>query len=196
MKVIDVSTWQERIDWQAVKNAGVEGVIIRIGYGVHLDDMFLEHVNNAVDNGLPYGIYYYAYASNVDEARREAYTVDQWLHTYLRGENPPLGIWYDAEDKSMLEGSQNVVYPIANFVDTMRKLGYNYVGVYASYNWLTNVIDLEPLPKDVPIWAAQYGYMENSFKIEHPDRVCKIWQYTESEPIGDMRLDCNVCYDN
>lgn len=195
MKVIDISTWQQWVDWQEVKDAGIEGVIIRIGYGAQLDDMFIEHVNNAVANGLKYGVYYYAYASTPDEARREAYYVDQWLHTYLRGENPALGIWYDAESQAMLKGPQNVVYPIANFIHTMRTMGYNYVGLYASYNWLTNVIDMGPLPKDVPIWAAQYGYPENSFKEENPDRICKMWQYTESEPIGSMKLDCNVYYE-
>lgn len=158
MKVIDISAWQENIDWEAVKNAGIEGVIIKLGEGTTLDEMFFEHVNNAVNYGLKYGVYYYAHASSIDEARREAYTVDQWLKTYIRGENPALGIWYDAEDNSMLEGINNVVYPIANFIHTMREIGYNYVGLYSSYNWLINVIDLEPLPKDVPIWSAQYGY--------------------------------------
>ena len=193
MKVIDISAWQEHIDWQAVKDAGIEGVIIKIGEGVNLDEMFFEHVNNAVNYGLKYGIYYYAHANSVDEARREAYIVDQWLKTYIRGENPSLGIWYDAEDKDMLEGHLNVVYPIANFVHTLREAGYNYVGVYTSYNWLTNVIDLQPLPLDVPIWVAQY-YKENSFKQEHPEHICKMWQYTDHEQIGNTQLDCNIYY--
>lgn len=195
MEVIDISAWQQWIDWQAVKKAGIGGVIIKLGEGTQLDEMFCEHVNNAVAYGLPYGVYYYGHAKDIDEARREAYQVDQWLKIYLRGENPPLGIWYDAEDEDMLDGNQNVVYPIANFIHTLREAGYNYVGLYSSYNWLTNVIDLGPLPADVPIWSAQYGYWENSFASENPDRICKIWQYTDNERIGDMRLDCNVYYD-
>lgn len=193
MKVIDISAWQENIDWEAVKNAGIEGVIIKLGEGTNLDEMFFEHVNDAVNNGLKYGLYYYGHAKDVAEARREAYTVDQWIKTYIRGENPPLGIWYDAEDKDMLQGDENVVYPIANFVHTLREAGYNYVGVYTSYNWLTNVIDLQPLPLDVPIWVAQY-YKENSFKQEYPERICKMWQYTDYEQIGNMQLDCNIYY--
>lgn len=194
MKVIDISAWQTDIDWQALKNNGIEGVIIKIGEGTALDDMFCEHANNAVAYGLPYGVYYYGHAKDIDEARREAYQVDQWIKIYLRGENPPLGIWYDAEDDSMLRGKLNVVYQIANFVDTLRREGYNYVGVYSSYNWLTNVINLQPLPLDVPIWSAQY-YSENSFKIEHPERICKIWQFTDYWQINDMILDCNVYYE-
>lgn len=193
MKVIDISAWQTDIDWQAVKDAGIEGVILKIGEHYKLDEKFIEHVNNAVAYGLRYGVYYYGHASSINEAVAEANWVDKQIKTYLNGKNPALGIWYDAEDNSMLNGEQNVVYPIANFVHTLREAGYNYVGIYTSYNWLTNVIDLQPLPLDVPIWVAQY-YHENSFKLEYPNRVCKMWQYTDCEQIGNMQLDCNIYY--
>lgn len=193
MKVVDISAWQENVNWQELKDYGISGAIIKIGEGGSLDEMFCEHANNAVAYGLPFGVYYYGHAGSVDEARREAHIVDNWLTTYLNQE-PALGIWYDAEDKSMLKGLNNVVYPIANFVHVLREAGYKYVGLYSSYNWLTNVIDLQPLPKDVPIWVAQYNY-ENNFKQEHPDRIVKIWQYTDHEKIGGMALDCNEYYE-
>ena len=44
MKVIDISAWQENVDWQAVKEAGIEGVILKIGEHAHLDDMFIDHI--------------------------------------------------------------------------------------------------------------------------------------------------------
>ena len=68
MKVIDISAWQENIDWEAVKAAGVEGVILKLGERTRLDTMFVEHVNNAVKYGLKYGVYYYAHAATIDEA--------------------------------------------------------------------------------------------------------------------------------
>ena len=195
MKVIDISAWQEWIDWQAVKDAEIEGVILKIGEHYNLDEKFIEHVNNAVAYGLRYGVYYYGHASSINEAITEANWVDKQIKTYLNGQNPPLGIWYDAEDKDMLEGSLNVVYPIANFISTLLDKGYNYVGLYSSYNWLTNIIDLSALPDYVPIWSAQYGYHENSFAIEKPSRICRIWQYTDCEQIGNMQLDCNIYYE-
>lgn len=195
MKVVDISAWQYKgyIDWQALKDYGIGGVIIKIGEKYTLDEMFCEHANNAVAYGIPFGVYYYGHAYNIDEAKREAMTVNEWIKDYL-GKTPQLGIWYDAEDKSMLKSSNNVVYPIAHFVHTLRELGHNYVGVYSSYNWLTNIIDLQPLPKDVPIWVAQYN-KQNDFKQEHPDRICKMWQYTDREKIGNMSLDCNIYYE-
>ena len=68
--------------------------------------LFITHVNNAVAYNLPYGIYYYAHAAIIDKAN----WVDKQIKTYLNGQNPPLGIWYDAEDKSMLKYNINLTY--------------------------------------------------------------------------------------
>lgn len=193
-KVVDISAWQENLNWQALKRANIKGVIIKIGEYHHLDDMFITHVNNAVAYNLSYGIYYYAHATTIDEAIAEANWVDAQIKTYLNGQNPPLGIWYDAEDTSMLKYNINVAYMIGNFINRLNELNYNYVGLYSSYNWLTNIIDLNLLADYVPIWTAQY-YHENSFKLEYPNRICKIWQYTNYEQIDDMCLDCNIYYE-
>lgn len=146
-------------------------------------------VNNAVAYNLPYGIYYYAHTAIIDKAN----WVDMQIKTYLNGQNPPLGIWYDAEDKSMLKNNINVAYMIGNFINRLNELNYNYVGLYSSYNWLTNIIDLNLLADYIPIWSAQY-YHENSFKLEYPNRICKIWPYTDHKQIDDMILDCNIYY--
>ena len=193
-KVVDISAWQENLNWQALKRANIKGIIIKIGEYHHLDDMFITHVNNAVAYNLPYGIYYYAHAATIDEAINEANWVDMQIKTYLNGQNPPLGIWYDAEDKSMLKYNINVAYMIDNFINRLNELNYNYVGLYSSYNWLINIIDLNLLADYVPIWTAQY-YHENSFKLKFPNRICKIWQYTNCKQINDICLDCNIYYE-
>ena len=189
-KVVDISAWQENLNWQALKRANIKGVIIKIGEYHHLDDMFITHVNNAVAYNLPYGIYYYAHTAIIDKAN----WVDMQIKTYLNGQNPPLGIWYDAEDKSMLKYNINVAYMIGNFINRLNELNYNYVGLYSSYNWLINIIDLNLLADYVPIWTAQY-YHENSFKLEYPNHICKMWQYTNCKKIDDICLDCNIYYE-
>ncbi|MDQ0202459.1 GH25 family lysozyme [Pectinatus haikarae] len=194
MKIIDLSAWQENVDWQAIADAGFGGVILKIGERSKLDDMFIDHVNNAVAHGLKYGVYYYGHAADIDTAKAEAAQVDTWIKTYLDGKNPELGIWYDAEDNSMLVGPQNVVYPITAFITALNAVGYNYVGLYSSYNWLTNEIDLTCLPDYVPIWSAQYGYHEDSFKAENPDRVSRIWQYTDHYS-DDLPYDASIYYE-
>ena len=71
-QVVDISAWQEKLNWQKLKANNIQGVIIKIGEYTHLDEMFISHVNNAVTYNLPYGIYYYAHASTIDKAIAEA----------------------------------------------------------------------------------------------------------------------------
>ena len=60
------------------------------------------------------------------------------------------------KDKSMLKNKINVAYMIGNFINRLNELDYNHVGLYSSYNWLTNIIDLNLLAYYIPIWSAQY----------------------------------------
>lgn len=191
MKVIDLSAWQESVDWEAVKAAGVEGVILKLGERDQLDGMFIRHVNNAVANDLAYGVYYYAHATGSAEARHEAEQADAWIKEYLRGENPRLGIWYDAEDSGMLAG--DVTASCSAFVADLNDRGYDYVGIYSSYNWLTSgVIDTSRLADYVPYWVAQYN-SANSFKAEYPNKRVRIWQYTDHFS-DTLPYDCNIYY--
>ena len=199
MKVIDISAWQENVDWNAVVADGVEGVILKLGEAYELDEKFIEHVNNAVAVGLPYGVYYYSHAGNVALAQQEALWVDKQIKTYLNGVNPALGIWFDAEDRSMLSG--DVTAAVSEFICTLNLLGYNYVGVYSSYNWLSlygaHNIDLRQLADYVPIWVAQYN-RHCDLKDELPStKNIKIWQYSSSKTINgiDGMVDCNEYYE-
>lgn len=188
-QVVDISAWQEKLNWQKLKANNIQGVIIKIGEYTHLDEMFISHVNNAVTYNLPYGIYYYAHASTIDESIAEANWVDKQIKTYLNGQNPPLGIWYDAEDKSILKNNINVAYMIGNFINQLNELDYNYVGLYSSYNWLTNIIDLNLLADYVPIWTAQY-YHENSFKLEYPNRIFDVLPIAKARGFWDTDEPC------
>lgn len=193
LNLIDISAWQQHINWQAILDAHIDGVIIKLGEYTNLDEMFIRHVNDAVSSNLPYGIYYYAHAQSINDTINEALWVNEMIHTYLNGENPPLGIWYDVEDTSILQSPINPAYMIGNFINKLNELDFHYVGLYSSYNWLTNIIDLDLLADYIPIWVAQY-YHENSFKQEHPERICKIWQYSDHQQIGNMTFDANIYY--
>ena len=58
-KGIDVSENNGRIDWTEVKANGIEFAIVRLGYGnCHLDSLFYENINGALDAGLKVGVYY------------------------------------------------------------------------------------------------------------------------------------------
>lgn len=192
MKIVDISAWQSNFDWDYFVSLGVEGVIIKIGENNRLDSMFIEHVNNAVAHGLPYGVYYYTHGSSYDEAVADADSVAGWITEYLNGETPELGIWYDAEDNDMLSG--DVAATCMAFLNRLTDYGHQYQGIYASWNWLSKEgshhIDVDALPDYVPIWSAQYN-SHDDLSDEYPGRV-RIWQYTDNF----YGVDGDVYYDS
>lgn len=196
MKLIDISAWQEYIDWNALQAEGFEGVIIKLGEYDDLDEMFITHVNNAVKYGFKYGVYFYSHASNEHEAVWEAQTVDEWLKEYLRGETPELGIWYDCEDKDMTFENINVASIAMSFVNYLNQIGYVYVGIYSSWNWFSeegaNICSIQYLPDYVPIWSAQYS-SRNDLKLEYPEKNIVCWQYTDHYS-DEFPYDANIYY--
>ena len=194
MKVVDISAWQENVNWQGLIDAGIEGVIIKLGERDTLDSMFVEHVNHAVEYGLKYGVYYYAHACTHDEAVREADTVAAWLKEYLRGETPELGIWYDAESTRMTTG--DVTEVCMAFLNRLTDYGHQYEGIYAAWNWLSkdgaHYIDVDALPDYVPLWSAQYN-SHDDLNDEYPGRV-RIWQYSDHFS-NELPYDADIYYD-
>ena len=74
---IDVSEHNGTIDWQSVKDAGIDFAILRVGFagdtnGGRLDNYFKRNVSECERLGIPYGVYLYSYARNEDDAQAEA----------------------------------------------------------------------------------------------------------------------------
>ena len=84
MRGIDVSVHNGNVDWNRVKNSGIDFAILRAGYGKVVsqkDKKFEDNYAFAKAAGIPVGAYWYSYAKTVDEARQEAET----CITILRG---------------------------------------------------------------------------------------------------------------
>lgn len=193
MKGIDVSYHNGDVDWKAVVAAGCEFVIIRLGYGIrHLDPKFVDNVNGARAAGLKIGVYYYSYALNVEEAKAEAQFVEEILQEYCV--NPELGIWYDMEDadgykeRNSMPNNQTITDMCSAFICALNEAGHSYVGIYASYSWLTGKIDTSQLADYVPYWNAQWGG-SNDFP------TAKMWQFTDKLDIGGQAFDGNEYYE-
>jgi hypothetical protein len=77
--VIDISTWQDEINFEeVVKTDLVDAIIVRIGFGsltgepATLDNKFERNISEIKRLGIPYGIYFYGYAQNEEAAEVEA----------------------------------------------------------------------------------------------------------------------------
>lgn len=190
-KGIDVSEFQGKIDWEKVKNDGIEFAILRCGYGMDFSNQDdVEYKRNAKECerlNIPFGIYLMSYANTVEKARSEA----QHILRQTKGHNPSLGLWYDVEDNatSGSVGKEALTNIINTFCGTVKNAGYK-VGVYASLNWLDNKIEKQ-IKENFPIWVAQYN---NECQY---DGKYVLWQYTSSGKVNGIsgRVDMNYLYD-
>lgn len=193
MKGIDVSYHNGDIDWQSIAESGIEFVIVRLGYGNrHLDTKFVDNVNGALAAGLKVGVYYYSYALDTEAAKAEA----QFVQEVLRENDitPEMGIWFDMEDadgykeRNGMPDNQTITDMCSAFICKLNNAGYSFVGVYASYSWLTEKIDTLQLADYVPYWNAQWS-SKNDFL------GAKMWQFTDSLEISGQLFDGNEYFE-
>lgn len=178
---IDISEWQDSIDWDDMISNGAEFAIMRIGRtgssgNPVLDTKFVEHINNAIAKGLQVGVYYYSKATTEAEAKTEATWLADTLNTYCKGTTLAKGIWLDAEDPDTmgkLDGTA-LTAVCSKFIVTMNEAGFTNVGIYASYAWFTDRIQTSQLADYVPFWVAQYNST-----MDFADARVKLWQNTD-----------------
>lgn len=194
LKGIDVSENNGYVDWSAIKAAGIDFAIIRLGYGNnHLDSAFYRNVNSAAEAGLKIGVYYYSYALDAEAAKHEARFVAAVLNDAgLLQHMLAMGIWFDIEDADGYKANhgmptnQIITDMCSAFICELNSNGY-WCGIYASYDWLRNRIDTKQLADYVPYWCAQWGN-----QCDWPD--ARMWQYTDSYNIDGQMFDGNVAY--
>lgn len=185
IKGIDVSYHQGIINWNKVKQAGIEFAIIRIGYGKYdfqKDKQFENNYKNAKSNGIKVGVYHYSYAVNVDEAKKEADLVIKWLDD----RQLDLPVYFDIEDKSQASLSTNLRTEMAkSFCEKIENAGY-WAGIYANKNWLETKLDMNYL-KDYTVWLAQWTNSA-TYKGSYA-----MWQYTSNGTVDGIggRVDMN-----
>lgn len=191
MKLIDISHHQGIVDFNKVKNAKYEGVIIKAGgsdAGFYKDSRFEEYYNGAKNVGLPVGSYYFVGKNclSTEDGKEDAVR----FADYLKGKQFDLPVFMDVEAPASGQ-KEKVTDAIIGFCDYLESLKY-YVGVYASdISGFKDKIDLDRIKDKYDLWVARYGskpqYVQNY----------TIWQYSESgvvDGINDNQVDLDECY--
>lgn len=179
MKVtaIDVSYCQTGVDYNKVKNSGIDAVIIRAGFGKETyqkDSEFETHYRNAKKAGLAVGLYWYSYAYSVAEAKQEA----KVCLACIKGKTLELPVYYDLEESGQTRLGMSALTNIAiAFCDAIKLGGYR-AGVYSNLNWLNNHLDYERLRSKYSIWLAQWS--------SNPSKSCDIWQNADNGRISGI----------
>lgn len=195
---IDVSKFQQEVDFQAVKDAGMDFVIIRLGfrgYGeegrIVEDEMFASNIQKALDAGLEVGVYFFSQALDEKETLEEAQFVLERIKDYeITG--PVVfdteEIKGDAARTDNLEKKQFTDNCIT-FCDAVKEAGYDTM-IYANMKWMAFTLDLERLT-EYEKWYADYE--------PHPQCPYEfsMWQYTEegSVPGVEGNVDINVWFE-
>lgn len=193
MKVIDVSEHNGVIDYNKVKADGVDGVVIRAGYGKgNVDKKFTANITGAIKAGLNVGIYWFSYAYTVEMARAEARYVDEIIAPY-KGELK-MPVFFDWEYDSMKFAKKNGVNPDKKLITAMTKafceeiteLGY-VAGYYLNLDYSKNYYDESELT-DYKRWFARYT------KAEQKD--CYLWQSSSSGAVDGIngKVDIDVLW--
>lgn len=190
---IDISEWNENIDWTGVLKKGVQFIIPRLGWGKgHLDSKVFEHVANALILGLDLGVYFYSYALDKKSAENEArmaYELLEWLKDETGNPDLPLGFFLDMEDGDFykenygVESREQITGITEAFLNEMNRLTGETTGIYASRDWLDNKIDLDHLPPNTPIWCAHWA--------DQIPEDAHIWQFTDKLDVGGQEVDGN-----
>lgn len=194
VKGIDVSSWQGEINWDKVKNAGIDFVMIRCGFRnlsndeIHEDSRFAYNIKEANRVGIPVGVYFYSTAINEKEVLEEATFVLNLIKDY----DVIYPVVYDFElfNQKRTKGVniKRINDNAVKFLDYLRAHGYMGM-LYTNLNAINNRWNLE-LFEGFKLWYAQY-IDEVTYEGKYD-----MWQYTDRGRIDGIKgyVDLNESY--
>lgn len=186
---LDVSKWQGDIDFEKVKQAGCEFVIIKaagsyIDGELYTDPRFIENIENALKNNLKVGVYFNSDANSVEMAKQE---IDYTLNL-IKDYDIELGIAYDWENFTDFNSYSISLHTLNEmskvFLDEAQNKGYKPI-LYSSKYYLENLWD-----KNYDIWVAQYAD-NNTYEGEYI-----MWQQCSDGRIDGINayVDIDIMY--
>ena len=205
--VLDISRHNavEYFDWPALRDAGVMGVIIRVGgrgvvqHELYDDVSFYQHYLGAKSVGLHVGAYFFSYALTEAEAVEEAQRTVDVLRSCRAELDMP--VYIDIEDYTESDYTDNqheragkaaCTKVVDAFCNTVKEAGY-YPGVYCNKYFAEYLLE-DSVFEGRSLWMAHYasecGYRENTVSM---------WQYTGTGTIDGYAgkyIDKNRCYVN
>lgn len=188
---IDISEWQGDVDFNKLKEAGVEFVILRVGStkgtkgDYFVDGKFKQNIERANEIGMPVGIYFYSYATSKEKAIEDA----KWILEQIKDYKVDLPIAFDWENWSFYNNFNLSFFGLTDmangFLDVFKEAGYEGM-LYSSKNYLEQIW----LETDYPIWLAHYTY-KTSYSGDY-----SYWQMCNDGRVNGIYgdVDINIRY--
>ena len=175
---IDVSEWQGDIDWQQVKDAGIEFAIIRLGYRrsetgeLSTDEKALTNLQGAAEAGIPTGAYFFSQAISTKEALEEA----EYALSLLEGYTLTYPLIYDweylgEEARTADVDARTLTDCIKTFCSRVEEAGFQSMIYFNPHFHENEVLYLEELT-DYHFWLAMYDT-----QMDYPYQI-DMWQYS------------------
>lgn len=185
---LDVSSWNTRLDYKAIKKAGYDFLMVRLGLGTKVDEEADTHIKGARAAGLKIGGYWFLYAVDQLSALENAKACLKSLKKYEGYFEYPIAL--DFEEDSIRycsqyggsTGKNNLTIMCKSFLNAVEKEGY-YVSIYADLSNLDRLYG--SITQSYDVWLAQWG-------VRTPAISCGMWQYSDAG--SDFELDHNTAY--
>lgn len=193
-KVIDVSSYQGVINWNLVKQSGIDCAIIKImRKDLNKDKMFELNYKSACAAGVNViGVYNYSYAMTVAKAKADAKKVIELLN------RRKTTVWLDVEDKCQKGLGKSLLSIIQAYRGIIESAGYDF-GVYTGLSFYNSYI--KPYGGlDCKLWIARYGVNNGKYNVKYQPVVSGNvvgWQYTSKGSVKGVNgdVDLSVFYD-
>ena len=149
---LDVSSWQgASLDFNRIKNAGYDYVILRAGTTNGKDTCFETYYKNAKAAGLDVGVYYYSYATSVSAVKVD---MEDFL-SYIAGKKFEYPVYFDYEDSTQQALSSSLSQQIClTAMDMLAAEGY-LVGLYTG-KYFSTQLPINTICAKYEIWIAHY----------------------------------------
>ena len=193
MRGIDISEWQENINWDLVKSQ-IDFAIIKLGNigdnkKFWLDKYFIRNYNECLRLNIPIGVYVYCYSNEIANAEVAAREVVE----FLRNKKLQLPVYIDMEDAEIAVEGKNKLTQICIAFNTIIEQAGLWAGVYANLNWFNNYLNKDEIRRRYTTWIAHYGVSEDKYRGQYD-----ILQYTSAGRISGINgnIDVNIMYRN
>ncbi|WRS28278.1 GH25 family lysozyme [Oscillospiraceae bacterium MB08-C2-2] len=185
IKGIDVSEYQGSINWDQVKENGINFALIRASVGTTSDKTFRQNAKNAHQAGVLVGAYHYATFTSTSTAVEQA----EFFLSHLDGLDITYPVVLDLENNRGNLSKAKLTQAAKAFMETVKDAGYT-VMLYSYENYFHSYLDMSKL-QDYPIWAA--NYIQQPSQVDH-----KIWQHTSYGSVSGIsgRVDINIAYED
>lgn len=206
-KLIDVSSYNGKVDWEKAKAYGCQGAILKIiRKDLKIDNGFNRNYQACNENELAWGVYNYSYATTVTKAKSDMKLVCDILDKIDKS-SFKYGVWFDIEDKVQASLSKAKIAEIINAAQqVVESRGYIF-GVYTGMSYYAEHIDKKKV-KCNNWWIARYYQGDKQMQVatnpnekKKPTAANIAWQYTSSGRFPKVistgnsgNFDLNVLY--